>query len=279
MRLGLEDLEVARQELLEKQKPLVVFISGGSGEGKSTLAEHFLQPIRLGNEMLVVSGRCYDRESVPFKAVDSLIDALVGVLRSRTNEDVLLILPDDIHMLAHVFPIMRRVEVIAERMTARLVGIDSKQIRNRAFAALRDLLHSIGKVTPIVMFIDDLQWGDADSARVMSGLLSPPAPPVVFFLGSYRNDKTEDSPFLHEWNVLCGNTPGLLDQREIHVAPLTKTQCFAFLSSRSGKPNDNVQRQADELFENTKSNSYFLEQLVEGFESNTSSLPSISSRT
>jgi hypothetical protein len=36
----------------------------------------FLARIQQQESVLVLTGRCYERESVPYKAIDSLIDAL-----------------------------------------------------------------------------------------------------------------------------------------------------------------------------------------------------------
>lgn len=52
--------------------PQCIFVSGRSGEGKTSLVEHFLQPLRQDRRFSVLAGRCHDRESVPFKAVTLL---------------------------------------------------------------------------------------------------------------------------------------------------------------------------------------------------------------
>jgi Cdc6-like AAA superfamily ATPase len=89
-------LQEAYQRVERQGDPLAVFISGRSGEGKTTLAEHFLSGLRDDRRRVVMSGRCYDRESVPFKALDALIDALASYLRSLPGEDAALLMPDDI---------------------------------------------------------------------------------------------------------------------------------------------------------------------------------------
>ena len=260
----LAQLEAAKEEFVRTRVPSVVWVTGLSGEGKSSLVENFLRPVRRGNEMLVVSGRCYDRESVPFKAVDVLIEALVGFFRTRPRDQVNGWLPKDIHMLSHMFPAMRRVEAIASESHGDISNIDDRQIRYRAFFALRDLLANVARGTPMVVFIDDLQWGDADSSEVLFDLLSPPNPPSVLLLGSYRSDEFKQSPFLQDWTRRSVEQARLTGQR-VEVAPLTEEQCLEFMAQRIGISPEKLREQIHATFADTKGNPYFLEQLIEGF--------------
>ena len=82
----LRTLENAIRSFEEQDEAHTVFISGRSGEGKTILAEHFLERFRRDPRYTVLTGRCYDRESVPFKAVDMLIDALCAHLRSMPED-------------------------------------------------------------------------------------------------------------------------------------------------------------------------------------------------
>ena len=264
-------LEQTRRELLQTRQSFVVFIKGRSGEGKTSLAEKFLRNPRLSDDLLVLSGRCYDRESVPFKAIDCLIDALVAYLRTRPTDEVHPLLPDDIVMLAQLFPELRRVEVIAAHPTFNLAGIDSRQIRFRAFAALRELLISIGQSTPLILFVDDLQWGDADSASVMAELLKPPGAPAVMFLGTYRSDEAESSPFLTTWQR---NRPEV-QESTVEVTPLSQDECTALFAARLGVTDESLRQHAAKLYQAAQGNPYFLEQLLEGFDQETGEFQSI----
>ncbi len=265
----LAELNSRLQHFSENGQSEAVFISGRSGEGKTSLAEAFLSGIRRNGKMLVLSGRCYDRESVPFKAIDCLIDPLVAYLRSRNVAELDPLLPDDIGMLAQLFPVLRRVEVISDRAASVSGNIDSRQVRYRAFSALRELLTRIGRRRPLVLFVDDLQWGDADSAAALHEVLRPPDGPAALLLGSYRSDEVDESQFLTEWQERQSDENNSIEQTIIEVAPLTEDECVLLISSRLGIAPDQLREQSGGLFEDTRGNPYFVEQLIEGFDAET----------
>ena len=190
-----------------------VFVHGRSGMGKSALVQHFFDVITqseskreaLGGEWLdtdlrrdavVLAGRCYERESMPYKAFDSLIDALTHFLISSPRDEVAAWMPRDATVLARVFPVLRRVAAIAEAKARPREVVDPQQLRTRAFGALRELLTRIADRRPLVVFIDDLQWGDADSAALLAGLTAPPDPPALLLILGYRDEEAATSPML-----------------------------------------------------------------------------------
>ncbi|MCA9073172.1 MAG: serine/threonine-protein kinase PknK, partial [Planctomycetaceae bacterium] len=240
----------ANQTISRTGEPVTLFITGRSGEGKTALAERFLGPLR-GDPAVVLSGRCYDRESVPFKALDTLIGALIDHLRSLPSEKAAQLLPDDIGILARLFPELNRCEVIATAPSSRIDAIDQQQIRARAFGALRLLLDRISQSASMVLFIDDLQWGDEDSARALFEVLRPPTAPRVLFLGSYRSDEADDSPFLTEWRELQRINAADIDEREIRVGPLSLEQSISLVINQLDLDNDTVRRRAVQFYAQT----------------------------
>ncbi|WP_437484790.1 AAA family ATPase [Sorangium sp. So ce1014] len=146
------------------------FIEGESGVGKSALLRTFLE--RIDKEALVLAGRCYEREAVPYKAVDELIDALSRHLARRPPEEMRALLPPNAGLLGTVFPVLRTVPAITEAR-ARRKAIDPPEIRALVFTALRELLGRLAAERPLVLAIDDLQWADADSVALLSEVMRP----------------------------------------------------------------------------------------------------------
>jgi hypothetical protein len=258
-------LAEAKEALERIGESVTVFISGRSGEGKTTLAERFLATLPA-TSVVVLAGRCYDRESVPFKALDTIIDALADHLRSLPRDKAAHLLPDDIGILAQLFPELNRCEVVATAPSARIDAIDQHQVRARAFGALRLLLDRIAQSTPVVAFIDDVQWGDEDSARALFEVLRPPTSPRVFFLGSYRSDEADDSPFLKEWRELQRVNAVDLNDREVGVGPLSLEQSTTLVVNQLGLDNETVRRRAIQFHAQTGGNPFLLTELVGCFD-------------
>jgi hypothetical protein len=93
-------------------QPVVVELSGESGVGKSTLMRHFLEGLERRERPVVLSGRCYEQESVPFKAMDSVIDSLSRYLRRLPQLQVAALLPREAKRLTQLFPVLDRVEAL-----------------------------------------------------------------------------------------------------------------------------------------------------------------------
>jgi serine/threonine protein kinase/tetratricopeptide (TPR) repeat protein len=203
------ELQALEAALADSQTGRTVFalVTGDSGIGKSALMRRFREAtVSTHLDALVLPGRCYERESVPFKAVDGVIDALSHHLRRLDASAVAPLLPDAIDALCHVFPVLRQVDAIAQRDRAAPLG-DRGDARRRVFGALRELLLRLGEREPLLVFIDDLQWADADSLALLEEVLRPPGPRLLL-VATLRGPA--DSP------VRLGE----VELRRIHVEPL-----------------------------------------------------------
>src|SRR5262249_9708740 len=121
-----------------------VLLSGRPGVGKSALAQYFLDKLDRAGAALTLSGRWFWDESVPFKAIDSLVDALCTYLRGLGRAEADALLPRDALALAQVFPTLGRVEAVARAPVRANDKPEPREFRRRAFRALRELLARLG---------------------------------------------------------------------------------------------------------------------------------------
>ncbi|WP_437970524.1 AAA family ATPase [Sorangium sp. So ce260] len=214
-------------------RTLVVLVAGRSGMGKSALASSFLRALRERGVATVLIGRCHERESVPYKALDSLVDALCEHLKRMPTEESASVLPDDIHALARLFPALRTVPG-AEAAAPAAAAPDARQARWRAFQALKELFRRLAARRPLALCIDDLQWGDADSARLLAELLSPPDAPRLLLIACYRSDEAERCAAVGELRALSTRCGAAVEIREVTVEPLSYEQAMRLALDRLG---------------------------------------------
>ena len=235
---------------------VVVRLHGPSGAGKTAVARQFLARARHGGAV-VLAGRCYERESVPYKALDSLVDSLSQYLKKLPTSESKEILPRDILALARLFPVLRRVESVAGARRRVLEIPDSQELRRRAFEALRELLARLAEQEDVILFIDDLQWGDVDSATLLADLLHPPHPPSVLLIACYRTEEAETSPFLRSFLSPGGAGRGA-DAVDLPVGLLTELEARELADALL---RDGAERAADVARE-SGGNPFFLAELV-----------------
>jgi predicted ATPase len=181
---------------MRQRRTVVCHVSGSSGAGKSTLLSRFLDGVVDAHAAVVLRGQCYEQESVPYKALDSLVDALARHLLTLDPTDVERVTPPHMSELARVFPVLARVPALVDPGPTVATSGDLRDVRRHAFDALRALLVALSRMKPLVLYIDDLQWGDLDSAALVADLVKPPDAPRLLLLLSYRSEYLESSPCL-----------------------------------------------------------------------------------
>ena len=218
-------------------RAIAVLVTGESGIGKTMLVRRFIES--LYDKAQVFRGRCYQRESLPFKAFDALVDSISRYLNRLDQVDVALLLPKQIALLAQVFPVLRRVQAVARARLSKEAAVASVHERRAlAFAALADLLSAIAEREPVVLFIDDLQWADADSLRLLNDLLGGERVPPILLVGSVRTEQGQASRVLEKEALAT-------EVRELELERLAPEQAALLVSQLSGESGEAASVAAD----------------------------------
>jgi predicted ATPase len=196
-----------------------VSIEGEPGIGKSALVQAFLASVR--QDALVLSGRCYEQESVPFKGIDSIVDALSQYLLGIPEGQVRSLLAEGVRFLATVFPVLNRVPLVAEA-TSNARSIDNPlALREQAFGELERIFGRLSRRRRVVVFLDDLQWADRDSLALLHRLRRQ-EPPIPFLFVTTMRTGVEPPP---------GASELLKDAARVVLSGLSRSECGLLCST------------------------------------------------
>ena len=251
---------VAMREAFEasvRENQLVVLhVHGTSGMGKSDLVRHFLDALAEERAPIVLEGRCHEREWVPYKAFDGAIDALARFLGEIDPEDRGSLLPPGLSSLARLFPVLGRLAEDGSEPEAP----DPHELRRRAFEALRRLFGNLAETRPVVLYLDDVQWADTDSAALLEALLAAPAPKLLL-VASYRTEEARGSELVGRLPSIRAQAPGI-EAREVVVGPLATEDAEALAVSILGEDGDEAQRVAARIAREAAGSPFFVQELA-----------------
>lgn len=221
---------------LEREGPTAIYVHGASGIGKTALVRHFLDEVRRSSpDTLVLEGRCFQRERLPYKALDRIVDSLTLALRRLPPARCAELVPAHVQDLVRVFPAFGRVPSFREAAEPGSAALDPQEQRRGAIESFGDLFRRLARRHDVVVFVDDLQWGDRDSALLVAPLLEAAGTPLLW-IGTFRSDEAAASPFLEYLGVLQGRPQHTL----LDLSELDESEARALLEVRLGDDGRDV---------------------------------------
>ena len=230
-----------------------VYVEAESGLGKTTLVNEWLRR-NDDASTLVLKGRCHERESVSYNALDGAIDRLTDFLRRVPEEEAERLMPTRAAWLPELFPVLGSVPAIAEARTRARPPENPETRRSVLFDALRDLFGRVGERRRVLLVLDDLQWADQESLALLDELLRPPDPPSLLVIGILRaggETPSEVREALARWDEAAGHCGRIV------LAGLQTEQAQEMASRLCGDP---VRAQA--IAEESEGRPLFIEMLV-----------------
>ncbi|HEV8622902.1 MAG TPA: AAA family ATPase [Acidimicrobiia bacterium] len=177
----------------------LLVLAGASGVGKSVLVEEIQQAVtkRRGH---LVSGK-FDQFS-SHSPYASLIDALSELVRqllgeppeqlARWRDTITGVLGGNVGVVAEVIPDVTRIT----GPPPPVPDLGPTEAQHRFNLVFRQFIGTFtGPDHPLVLFLDDLHWGDAASIRLLRTLVSDPDAHNLLVIGAFRPEAVEpDGP-------------------------------------------------------------------------------------
>ncbi|MEM9455304.1 MAG: protein kinase [Myxococcota bacterium] len=252
-------LHEALGEVGRRRAPVIVHLRGRSGDGKSALMNRFRAELQ-DTEAIVLHGRCREREAVPYKGIDAVVDALSAYLRQLPSDERQQLYPADLDALIRLFPVLDEIWEPPQSLPLEL-----NEVRSLGASTLRKLLSALADPRPLVVHVDDFQWADQDSISLLSALVRPPEAPALLLVLSYRSETSESEALrkLVTHEILAG--PGT---RTIELGALSAADAQALAAEllRAEGPADPEPRQAraETIALRSRGSPFFIAQMALG---------------
>jgi serine/threonine protein kinase/tetratricopeptide (TPR) repeat protein len=239
-----------------RQGAICALVHGPSGVGKTALVSEFLAEQKaLGTTVL--HSRCYERESVPYKILDGLLDDLVRTLGALSDAALQSIVPEHAAELCQLFPALYRIGALSRALAT---GDAGESVQARAFGALRQLLSGLCQRGPVIVAIDDLQWGDLDSAPWLRDLLYGDEQLPLLLIATHRAENLANSSVLRVLGGIGGRV------REVAVGGLEQADARALVLSLLDGQGENAGELADAIVAEADGHPLFIAELVRSLE-------------
>ncbi|WP_437898158.1 AAA family ATPase [Sorangium sp. So ce124] len=241
----------------------LVLLSGQAGVGKSALVEELHQHI-LGRAYFGAGKFDSLARSVPYGPIAHACRALVrsvlaeppGVLEQRRRE-ILEAVGPNAGLLTDLIPELKH--VVGEHPPVPALGPTESQRRfEHVFLSFLGALAA--EEHPLVLFLDDLQWADASSTRLLLHVLTAAGARHVLVIGAYRELEIDAA---HPLSLLLQELRQAgVRRREITLGPLGQPDIAHLLSDTLGCGFEAVSGLSAALLEKTRGNPFFLAQFL-----------------
>ncbi|MBM4320100.1 MAG: hypothetical protein FJ125_09095, partial [Deltaproteobacteria bacterium] len=187
-----EELEQLSRSWQRARQGMAAFvrIEGESGCGKTRLASELIARAEAEGA-LVLSGKCQELEAVPFGPLREAVEQLAARIQ-RMAEPKRSELTERIRDAAdESAPLVKRLSLGISRLigdTRELRTLDPDAEQQRYYEALASFFRSLGTETsPLLLLVDDVQWLDEGSLRVLARIAADGSPGCLLVLATARS--------------------------------------------------------------------------------------------
>lgn len=237
--IELEELNTALVNLEKTHHGQFVAIIGEAGIGKSRLTGEFISSVNREQMTLLEGQSLTYRKSVSYWIFQEIIHHFLGIKNDARRNEIQEKLVSEVSRLlgsevSNVLPYLEKLlslEPTDPMFSQRLAYLDSEQLRQQTFVAVRTFLLAIAKQKPLVLVFEDLHWADEISLDLLAFLVESIDDIPVFVLGITRpvmDAKLKD---------LLNTTKGRFHERckIIHLKSLSTEQSGELLMGLIGK--------------------------------------------
>ncbi len=241
-----------------------MLVAGYSGIGKTALVQEIYKPITKQRGYFISGKFDQYQRNVPYSAIVAAFTNLVRQLLTETEDQLqqwrkqlLAALGTNGQVLIDVIP---ELELIVGKQppVPQLVPVETQNRFNQTFQNLIRVCCQPDH--PLVMFLDDLQWVDSATLKLIEIMVTDPDTRYLFLIGAYRdNEVSSTHPLIRLLEELAKGR--VLIQR-ITLTPLSLAHVTQLMADTLHNDRLRVTPLAELVMRKTQGNPFFVNQFL-----------------
>ena len=242
----------------------LMLVAGFSGIGKTAVVNELHKPLVRQRGYFIKGKFDQFNRNVPFSAFVQAFRDLVGLLLSESDTDlqtwktlILEALGENAQIVIDLVPGLETV-LGAQPAAPELSGTAAQHRFNLLFQRFIQVFATAEH--PLVIFVDDLQWADSASLKLIQVLIAESRTEHLLLLGAYRDNEVSPAhPLMLTLNEM--------NNREIHtltLAPLTGADINQLAADTLLCSAEIAQPLSELIYQKTKGNPFFATQFLQG---------------
>ncbi len=250
----LESFEKAAQDKTE-----MLMVSGRPGIGKSALVMEIVKSVTLKNGRFISGKFEQMKRNIPYFGFIQAFQKVIREILSQSDKDIekwktrlMNALGANGQVIVDIIPLVEK--IIGPQKPAPELGIVENENRFN-----RVLLNFLGvflqQETPMVIFLDDVQWADLPSLNLMEKIMTDPDMRYMFFIGAYRDNETDPGHPLMNTLEMIKKTRSV---REISLNPLGPKDLNHLIADTLNCQQHSCETLSWLIFQKTNGNPFFV---------------------
>ncbi|PIG92975.1 hybrid sensor histidine kinase/response regulator [Gloeocapsopsis sp. IPPAS B-1203] len=241
----------------------IMLVSGYSGIGKSSLVNEVHKPIVAAQGYFIAGKFDQFKRNIPYASLIQAFQELIRQLLTESSHAItiwqtklLTALGSNGQIIIDVIPEVER--IIGTQPAVPILGLTESQNRfNRVFQQFICVFTQ--PEHPLVIFLDDLQWADLASLKLIQLIASNPDSQYLLLIGAYRDNEVSAT---HPLMSTLEDMQQSVTVNNIVLQPLQIKHVNQLVSDTLRSHTRQVASLAELVFHKTQGNPFFLTQLL-----------------
>ncbi|MGI9284227.1 MAG: AAA family ATPase [Pseudomonadales bacterium] len=259
----IKKLVTAFEQVSQGNKKLML-VAGYSGIGKTSLVQEVHRFVTQQRGYYIAGKFDQLQRNIPYRAIASAFQDLVRQLLTESEtelqqwkEKLLASLGQNGQLIIDVIP---EVEwIIGEQPPMpELAPIEAQNIFNLVFQRFIQVFCQAEH--PLIIFLDDLQWADLATLKLMKLMLQDEDTSHLFLIGAYRDNEVQPTHSLMVTVEELRESGSAIDQ--ITLSPLSLSQLTLLVADTLSQASATVEPLAKLIMDKTQGNPFFINQFL-----------------